>query len=110
MHPLRDKVVLVTGASSGIGRAAALRLAGHGARLGLAARNGEALAQVSGAITGLGSQVLAVPTDVTDAEQCRRAVEATVGRFGRLDVLLCSAGVSMRAYFEGCQLEAMERV
>jgi NAD(P)-dependent dehydrogenase (short-subunit alcohol dehydrogenase family) len=47
---------------------------------------------------------------VTDAEQCRRAVAAAVERFGRLDVLLCSAGVSMRAYFENSDLAAMERV
>ncbi|HEV3262919.1 MAG TPA: SDR family NAD(P)-dependent oxidoreductase, partial [Gemmataceae bacterium] len=50
------------------------------------------------------------PTDVTDADQCRKAIDAVVGRFGGLDVLICSAGVSMRAYFEGSDLAAMERV
>jgi NAD(P)-dependent dehydrogenase (short-subunit alcohol dehydrogenase family) len=54
--------------------------------------------------------VLVVPTDVTDSEQVRHAVEATVARFGKLDILLASAGLSMRAYFEGSQLDAMERV
>src|SRR5437899_4550991 len=107
---LDGKVVLITGGSSGIGRATALRLAGHGARVALASRNAEALDQVSRAIAANGAAALAVPTDVTDAEQCRQAVEATVARFGGLDILLCSAGLSMRAYFEGSSLEAMERV
>jgi NAD(P)-dependent dehydrogenase (short-subunit alcohol dehydrogenase family) len=110
MHPLHGKVVLITGGSSGIGRATALRLAGCGARLALAARNREALDEVARAAAALGAEALAVPTDVTDAEQVRRAVTAAVERFGGLDVLLCSAGLSMRAYFEGSRLEALERV
>src|SRR5438874_5616814 len=110
MHPLHGKVVLITGGSSGIGRATALRLAGCGARLALAARNRDALEEVGRAVKELGSEALTLPTDVTEAEQVRRAVEAAVERFGGLDVLLCSAGVSMRAYFEGSRLDAMERV
>jgi NAD(P)-dependent dehydrogenase (short-subunit alcohol dehydrogenase family) len=110
MHPLHKKVVLITGGSSGIGRATALRLAGHGAKVAVAARNAEGLAEVVKGISERGAEGLAVPTDVTEAEQCRRAVEETVERFGGLDVLLCSAGLSMRAYFEGSNLEAMERV
>src|SRR5689334_8719988 len=110
MHPLSDKVVLITGGSSGIGRATALRLAGHGARVVVASRNAEALAETVAQAKGLGAQALAVPTDVTDPEQCRRAVESTVSHFGRLNVLLCSAGISMRAYFDGCDLAALEQV
>jgi NAD(P)-dependent dehydrogenase (short-subunit alcohol dehydrogenase family) len=110
MDRFRDKVVLITGASSGIGRATALRLAGRGARLGLASRNQAALAEVSAAVAKLGSEGLVLPTDVTDAEQCRRAVETTAEHFGRLDVALCSAGLSLRGYFEGSSLEALERV
>jgi NAD(P)-dependent dehydrogenase (short-subunit alcohol dehydrogenase family) len=106
----RDKTVLVTGASSGIGRATALRLAALGARVGLAARNAAALDEVAKAVRAAGSEALALPTDVTDAEQCRRAVAATVERFGGLDVVLNSAGLSMRAYFEHCDLAGMEQV
>jgi NAD(P)-dependent dehydrogenase (short-subunit alcohol dehydrogenase family) len=110
MHPLRDKVVLITGGSSGIGRATALRLARHGSRIAVAARNTQALAEVVQEAEKLGTQALAVPTDVTDPNQCGRAVETAVARFGRLDVLLCSAGVSMRTYFENSDLTAMETV
>ncbi|HMF18521.1 MAG TPA: SDR family NAD(P)-dependent oxidoreductase, partial [Gemmataceae bacterium] len=110
MHPLQDKVVLITGASSGIGRATSIRLADHGAKVGLAARNEQALAEVASEFDKRGQQALAISTDVTDSEQCRRAVEATVERFGRLDILICSAGLSLRAYFEGTSLETLERV
>src|SRR5947209_7101007 len=109
-HPLCDKVVLITGGSSGIGRATALRLAGHGAKVAVAARSEAALEQVAREAAGLGTEALAVPTDVTDAGQCRRAVESAVARFGRLDILICSAGLSMRGYFAGSDLAALERV
>jgi NAD(P)-dependent dehydrogenase (short-subunit alcohol dehydrogenase family) len=110
MHPLQGKVALITGGSSGIGRATALRLAGYGARVAVAARNVDALADVARAGEALGAETLPVAADVTDAAQCRHAVEATVARFGRLDILVCSAGVSMRSYFEGSDLAALERV
>ena len=54
--------------------------------------------------------MLVAPTDVRDPEQCRRAVEATVERFGKLDILIASAGLSMRCYFEGTALDAMTEV
>src|SRR5262249_53703634 len=110
MHPLQDKVALITGGSSGIGRGTALRLAGHGAKVALAARGAAALQEVAQAAAALGAEAFPVPTDVTDPEQCRRAVEATVERFGRLDILVCSAGISMRAYFANSDLAAMEKV
>jgi NAD(P)-dependent dehydrogenase (short-subunit alcohol dehydrogenase family) len=110
MHPLRDKVVLITGGSSGIGKALAMRLAGFGARLGLAARTPAALENVVSAVAKQGAEALAVPTDVTDPAQCQQAIETTVNRFGQLDVLVCSAGLSMRAYFAHSDLGALERV
>jgi NAD(P)-dependent dehydrogenase (short-subunit alcohol dehydrogenase family) len=110
MHPLRDKVVLITGGSSGIGRATAIRLAGHGARVGLVARTETALAAVADEVKRNGSEAIVVPTDVTDPQQCRRAVEATVACFGKLDALICSAGISMRAPFAISDLGVMERI
>ena len=110
MDSLRNKTVLITGGSSGIGKATALRLALHGAQIALVARNRDALEQVRAEIAQAGGTALVVPADVTDADQVRHAVEATVTHFGKLDILLASAGLSMRAYFEGSHLEAMERV
>jgi NAD(P)-dependent dehydrogenase (short-subunit alcohol dehydrogenase family) len=110
MHPLAGKIALITGGSSGIGRATALRLAGHGSKVAVAARRPEALEEVVREAAARGGEALAVPTDVTDPEQCRATVEATVARFGQLDILICSAGLSMRTYFAGSDLAAMERV
>jgi NAD(P)-dependent dehydrogenase (short-subunit alcohol dehydrogenase family) len=110
MHPMQGKVILITGGSSGIGRATALRLAGRGARVAVAARNAAALAEVVRQAAALGAESLAIPTDVTDAGECRRMVAAVVERWGRLDVLVCSAGVSLRALFADCNLETLERV
>jgi NAD(P)-dependent dehydrogenase (short-subunit alcohol dehydrogenase family) len=110
MHPLHDKVALITGGSSGIGRATALRLAGHGVRVVVASRNAAALADIVAQAAALGAEALAVPTDVTDPDQCRRAVETAVAHFGRLNILFCSAGISMRAYLAGSDLAALERV
>jgi NAD(P)-dependent dehydrogenase (short-subunit alcohol dehydrogenase family) len=110
MQYFYDKVVLITGGSSGIGRATAVRLAGYGARVVVAARNPDALKATVQEMEQRGGQALAVTTDVTDAEQCRRAVDEAVAHFGRLDVLVCSAGLSMRAYFDGSDLAALDRV
>lgn len=110
MNPLHNKVVLITGGSSGIGRATALRVAEYGARVAVAARTSAALDEVVGEVVARGGAGLAVPTDVTDAEQCRAAIAKTVDHFGRLDVLLCSAGISMRANFADTDLAAIERV
>jgi NAD(P)-dependent dehydrogenase (short-subunit alcohol dehydrogenase family) len=110
MHCLSGKVALITGGSSGIGRATALRLASFGVRIAVAARTEQALGEVVCKAKALGSEALAVPTDVTDVEQCRRAVETTVAHFGQLDVLLCSAGVSMRGLFADAEPAALEHV
>ena len=110
MKPMKDKTAFVTGASSGIGRATALRLAKLGVQVTLSGRNQEALDQLHREITQAGGAAIVAPADVTDANQVRQAVEAAVAHFGKLDILLASAGLSMRAYFEGSSLEAMERV
>lgn len=110
MRSLRDKVVLLTGASSGIGEATALRLAELGCHVALVARNVEALNRLRAQCAVKGGRALVVPADVAEAEQCRRAVEDTVAEFGKLDVAICNAGLSMRAYFDGSDLAAMEQV
>jgi NAD(P)-dependent dehydrogenase (short-subunit alcohol dehydrogenase family) len=76
----------------------------------LAARTLEALEEVAQQIKTLGVEALPVPTDVTDVEQCRRAVETTAAHFGRIDVLVCSAGISMRGMFADAKPAALEHI
>ena len=78
-----DNVVIVTGASSGIGRALALQLADQGTRLALAARNVEQLEQIAVQCRQRGGAALVVPTDVAQQDECRNLVERTVAQCGR---------------------------
>lgn len=96
----RNNVVILTGASSGIGRQLALQLAEQGAWLSLAARSEERLEAVAEACQRRGGKVLVVPTDVAQESQCRRLVAQTVGEFGRVDTLINNAGITMWALFE----------
>jgi len=93
----RDKVVVVTGASSGIGRAAALAFGAVGARVGLVARRRAALDEVAGEIAAHGGEALVAPADVTRRPAVRDALGAVRTRFGRLDVVVNNAGVLIPA-------------
>jgi NAD(P)-dependent dehydrogenase (short-subunit alcohol dehydrogenase family) len=88
------KVVLVTGAGRGIGAAVARRLAADGAALILADRHEPSLADVVGALTAGGTDVLAAAADVSDADAVARLVDTAVDRFGRLDGAVNNAGVT----------------
>jgi ribitol 2-dehydrogenase len=90
MNPLANKVILITGASSGIGAAAARQLAGLDCAVVLAARSAEKLQALAGE---LGPRALCVPTDVTREDEVSRMVAAALERFGRIDVLLANAGI-----------------
>lgn len=92
---LDGRVALVTGASSGIGEATAEALAAEGASVVIAARREDRLAALRTRLDDKGAQVLTVPLDVTDEQQCRDAVAATVEQFGRLDILVNNAGVML---------------
>lgn len=89
-QPLSDRVALVTGASSGIGRASAVALAREGAAVGLVARRREALEELAASVD---AETAVVPADVTDASQVEDAVETLVEAFGGLDVVVANAGV-----------------
>ncbi|MHC4064749.1 MAG: SDR family oxidoreductase [Planctomycetota bacterium] len=99
-HPFQDHVVVVTGASRGIGRALALQLAEQQALLSLAARDTERLEAVADDCRRHGAQVMVVPTDVTDRERCQDLMEQTVSRLGPIDTLINNAGLSAVARFE----------
>ncbi len=89
---LKNKIALVTGASSGIGRATALKFAGAGARVALIGRDGEALEAVAGEIAKSGGESFVIAADVTREADAERAIAGTVERFGGLDVLVNAAG------------------
>lgn len=90
-----DQVAIVTGASSGIGKALALQLAGQGACVALAARDAARLEAIAAECRNLGGQALVAPTDVGDEEQCRSLVEQACQHFGRLDLLVNNAGIGV---------------
>ena len=93
---LRDRVILVAGASSGMGRATAIALADSGARLVLASRNDRALNILVDEITNTPGRALAVPTDVTDRKAVERLVEATLAEYGKVDAAVITAGTNIR--------------
>jgi short-subunit dehydrogenase len=96
----RGNAVILTGASSGIGRALALELAAQGAWLALAARDAGRLEAVATECRTRGAKAVVIPTDVSDETQCRALAEKTVEAFGRIDTLINNAGISMWAKFE----------
>jgi short-subunit dehydrogenase len=94
------RVFVITGASDGIGAELARQLARPHHRLVLAARNAAALEAVTAACWKKGAKAVAVPTDVSLEEDCRRLIDRALEAFGRLDVLVNNAGISMHARFE----------
>lgn len=105
-----DAVVVITGASSGIGKAAALELAGRGAALVLAARRPEALEAAAAECRELGARALAVPTDVADEAAVRELVRRALAEYGRIDAWINNAAVMAAGRFAETSPEAFRRV
>ena len=96
---LKGKVAIVTGATEGIGRATALQLAREGAAVAICARRQEPLDRTSAELRKTGSEVLALPADMSKKADVERFMKAVVDRFGRIDILVNNAGTSMRGKF-----------
>ena len=92
-----DKVVFITGAASGIGRASALAFAAEGARVAVLDRSAVALEAVQTSLTGAGTDVVAIQCDVSAPEEVEAAIKRVVDRFGRLDIAFNNAGVENKA-------------
>ncbi|XP_037514123.1 uncharacterized oxidoreductase MexAM1_META1p0182 isoform X1 [Rhipicephalus sanguineus] len=113
MPDLRGKVAIITGASSGIGEATALRFASHGCWLTLTARNQAALESVADACRAKGvphDKVLVAPGDITVEEDIRAVVEKTAKHFGQIDILVNNAGITMTRTLENSTIEDYNRV
>jgi NADP-dependent 3-hydroxy acid dehydrogenase YdfG len=105
--PLQEQVAIVTGASSGIGRATAEALSAAGARVVLAARNQEALQSVAALLPV--SRTLVVPTDVTDPAQVQALIDRTMAQWGRIDILVANAGQYVRGAIVDLTADDMAR-
>src|SRR5712692_6283036 len=97
---IEGKVVVITGASSGLGEATARLLSAQGASVVLGARRVDRLQSLADELTGRGGKALAISTDVTDYDQVKRLVDAAVQTFGRIDVMINNAGIMPRAPLE----------
>jgi NADP-dependent 3-hydroxy acid dehydrogenase YdfG len=108
-NKFRGKVVVITGASSGLGEAAARVLSAQGATVVLGARRVDRLQSLADELSGSGGKTLAVATDVTHRNQVRKLVDTAAQRFGRVDVMINNAGIMPRAPLERLTIDDWDR-
>lgn len=106
----KDKVVIVTGASSGIGEAISREFAKNGSKVVLAARSEKSLKKITDELTSQKYDVTYITTDVTSEDECRNLINKTVERYGKIDILVNNAGISMRAIFTEVELDVLRRL
>jgi len=106
----RNKIAVITGASSGIGRAIAMELAIRGAKVVLASRNEKKLVELKAIIESQGGYASVFQVDVTHEEECKALVESTAETFGKIDILINNAGISMHANFSEVDMDVLHRV
>jgi len=106
---IQGKVIVITGASSGLGEAAARLLAAQGARVALGARRQDRIQAQARELTAAGGKAIAVTTDVTDRTQVQRLVDAAVETFGRVDVMINNAGLMPQSLLERLRIDEWDR-
>lgn len=106
----KDKVVIITGSTSGIGEALSYELSKVGAKIVMAARNEEKLEEISNNIKSIGGEVNYTKCDVAIESQCADMVANGVKAFGGIDIIICNAGLSMRAIFDDVELSVLHRL
>ena len=107
---MNNKVVIITGASSGIGRACALKFASEGCKVVAAARNKENLRQLQTEVKQGMGEIHIVATDVTEELDCKFLIDQAITHFGKLDILINNAGISMRALFLNTDLQVIRNL
>lgn len=107
---MQSKVVIITGGGSGIGKACASAFLARGYRVVISGRRMEKLQEVIGEFNPYSEHILAVQADVSDEEDGKRIIDETLAKFGRIDVLINNAGISMRALFEEMDLTVLKRL
>ncbi|RUT79065.1 SDR family oxidoreductase [Ancylomarina longa] len=107
---MKNKIVVITGASSGIGKALAFEFANRGAKIVLAARNSVKLKQIEADIRNMQMDVLSVTTDVSKEIDCENLMQKAVQHFGGIDILINNAGISMRALFADLELSVIKEL
>lgn len=108
MNDFSGKTIIITGASSGIGKACALEFGKRGANLVLAARNSELLKSVAAQMTS--GKVVTVIADVSREEDCKNIIESAIKNFGAVNILINNAGISMRALFSEADIKVLKQV
>ncbi|NQU34106.1 MAG: SDR family oxidoreductase [Bacteroidetes bacterium] len=107
---MRDKVVIITGATSGIGKALAYEFAHNGSKIVIGARNYDMLSTIATDIKKGGGEVLFVQTDISIESDCINLVLTAVENYGKIDILINNAGISMRALFENTELKVLKQL
>ena len=107
---MKNKVVIITGASSGIGKACALKFGQAGAKLVLAARSEDKLTTFVNELKNNAIDSIGVVTDVSNEEQCKNLIKKALDAYGKIDIMLNNAGISMRALFKDVDLSVLKQV
>jgi short-subunit dehydrogenase len=109
-NKFKDKVVVITGASSGIGKATAIEFAQLGGRIVLAARSYDKITAIANELNSKGFDVFPVQTDVSSENDCKELIEKTIEHYGTIHILINNAGISMRASFAEVDLKVLHRL